>query len=87
MKSLPVAFAALALLLVSGCTTYYRVTDPTTGHIYYTTSHSFDQNNNGAASFVDDRTGDKVTIQNSHVATITEDQFENEKKPAAATQP
>jgi uncharacterized protein YceK len=87
MKSIRNAFAVLAILLVSGCTSYYRVTDPTTGTTYYTTSKSYDESKEGAASFVDARTGDKVTIQNSHVAKITEDQFNTGKISATSTQP
>ena len=87
MNSIRRAFAVAALLLVSGCTSYYRVTDPTTGNTYYTTSKSYDESKDGAASFDDARTGDKVTIQNSHVAKITEQEYDNGKKATSTTQP
>jgi uncharacterized protein YceK len=85
MNSIRNVFAVLALLLVSGCTSYYRVTDPTTGTTYYTTSKSYDDGKDGAASFVDAHTGDKVTIQNSRVAKITEQQYDNGKDATSST--
>jgi hypothetical protein len=73
-------------LLLAGCTTYYEVTDPTTGKAYYTTS--IDTNSSGSSTFTDARTGDKMTLQNSQVATITQQQYDNGKNGAApAKQP
>jgi hypothetical protein len=88
MKSLRIAFAGLGFLFLSGCASYYQVTDPTTSKIYYTSS--LDQSNSGATTLIDARTGDKVTLQNSVVEKITEQQFDDGKSgtqapPAAAT--
>jgi hypothetical protein len=83
-------FAVLIISLAAGCTTYYEVTDPTTGKNYFTTDKELDQSNSGAASFIDARTGDKVTIQNSQVAKITQQAYENGKNgvaPTPTTQP
>ena len=74
-----------ALLLVSaGCTTYYKVTDPTTGRVYYTTE--LKQRSSGAATLTDARTGNKVSLQNSEVQTIKKEAFESGKNtpPEAA---
>ena len=68
-----VATALLALLCLSGCTTYYKVADPVSGKSYYTTS--VDQNKSGVTKLVDARTGSKVTIQNSEVTEISKDEY------------
>jgi hypothetical protein len=78
------ALAAAAFLAVAGCASYYEVKDPQTGKGYYTTG--LDQSGNGAVTFTDARTGDKVTLQNSQVEEITQQQFENGKN-GASTQP
>ena len=59
------AAVTLALLCVGGCTNYYKVTDPTTGRVYYTTE--LEHKNSGAATLKDARTGNKVNLQNSEV--------------------
>ena len=67
------ATALLALLCLSGCTTYYKVADPVSGKSYYTTS--VDQNRQGVTKFYDARTGSKVTLQNSEITEITKDDY------------
>jgi hypothetical protein len=71
LRACALAVAALAL---AGCTSYYRVTDPTTGQTYYTTE--VQHLNSGATRLKDERTKKQVTIQNSHVEQITQDQYE-----------
>ena len=61
-----------------GCTTYYKVTDPTTNRVYYTTELRHNDKS-GTAILKDARTGNKVTIQNSEVEKITKQQFETGK--------
>ena len=73
----------IGLMLAGGCTSYYRVTDPTTNKVYYTTS--LRQMDSGAAVLTDARTGDKVSIQNSQVQKITKEQFETNKNLMPAT--
>jgi len=75
----------LGALLIGGCTSYYKVTDPTTGKMYYTTS--LRQMDNGAAELKDATTGDTITIQNSQVAKISKEQFEAGKYSGAAPAP
>jgi len=58
-----------------GCTSYYRVTDPTTHRAYYTTQ--LDEERGGGVSFKDARTGNEVTVQNSEVKQITKEEYES----------
>ena len=60
---------------MAGCTTYYKVSDPATGHTYYTTKvkkHS----SSGAATFEDARTKSTVTIPSSAVKEVSEEEFQ-----------
>jgi len=70
----------LALLCAGGCTSYYKVTDPTTGRAYYTTE--LQHKNSGAATLKDARTGNKVNLQNSEVEKVSKEQFESGKNTA-----
>ena len=69
-----VATACLALLCAAGCSTYYKVTDPTSGREYYTTE--LQRKNSGAATLKDARTGNTVNLQNSEIAEISKEQFD-----------
>jgi hypothetical protein len=73
----------LAALLMTGCTQYYKVSDPTTGKVYYTTE--LQHMNSGAANLKDARTGNKVNLQNSEVEKITKDQYEAGKNAMPTT--
>ncbi|GDY00254.1 hypothetical protein LBMAG48_26570 [Phycisphaerae bacterium] len=78
LKNASVAsLSMLAILSLSGCTTYYKVADPVSGKSYYTTS--VDQNKSGVTKLVDARTGSKVTIQNSEVTKISKDEYKAAK--------
>jgi hypothetical protein len=57
-----------------GCTTYYKVHDPNTGSTYYSTE--IENESGGAISLKDDRTNAQVTIQNSEIMEVTEDQYD-----------
>jgi hypothetical protein len=61
-------------ILVSGCTTYYRVIDPASGKAYYTTKVD-DAGRAGAVKIKDEKTGSMVTLQSSEVKEISEDEF------------
>jgi hypothetical protein len=61
-------------LLVTGCATYYKVTDPQSGRNYYT--QEVNRERGGAASFTDAGSGSTVTIQNSEVKEISGDEFD-----------
>jgi hypothetical protein len=66
------------VLSLPGCTSYYRVTDPSTGKIYYTTEVRNERG--GAVSLKDAGTGDKVTLQNSQVTKVNKEEFESNRK-------
>ena len=81
------------ILMVTGCTHYYRVTDPGSGKTYYTTD--IDKEKGGAVTIKDDRTMSHVTLQSTEVREISEDEYEAEIKgtgplvipPPVVTQP
>lgn len=70
------------LLGLAGCTSYYRITDPSTGKVYYTTELKQD----GSTSFKDARTGDSLTLDNVEVRKISQEEFNADKSapPTAA---
>lgn len=79
-------------LLVSGCATYYRVSDPQTKNEYYT--QKIDTLRSGAVKLKDARTGSVVTLQVSEVKEISSDEYKaalaapaKPAAPAAATVP
>jgi hypothetical protein len=65
---------ALALVLATaGCGTYYRVTDPSSGRVYYT--DGVNRNAAGTVQFKDAKTGADVTLPTSEVLEISSDDF------------
>ena len=66
---------ALGFLLLFGCggKTYWKVHDPYTKTVYYT--DGLDKLSSGAVAFTDAKTGEEVSIQNSEVKKITEEEF------------
>ena len=62
------------LILVSGCTSYYKVTDPHSGKTYYTTKIQKTKKS-GAIKLTDERTGQTVTIQNSELKEVSKDEY------------
>jgi hypothetical protein len=75
MKRLVYAIVASSVLAgLCGCTTYYRVTDPTTKRVYYTTE--LRKERGGAVELRDGRTGSTVTIQNSEVKQVPKEEYE-----------
>jgi hypothetical protein len=65
----------LGILLLLGCggKTYWMVNDPYTKNVYYT--DGLDKLSSGAVAFTDAQTGKEVSIQNSEVKKITEEEF------------
>ncbi len=61
-------------LLLAGCTTYYQVSDPTTGKRYYATA--IDTERDGAVTLTDERSGAAVTIQNSEIIELKQGAYE-----------
>jgi hypothetical protein len=67
---------ALGFLLLSGCGMgkgFWMVNDPHTKSVYYTTK--LEKLGSGAVAFTDARTGKEVSIQNSEVQAMPEDEF------------
>ena len=79
------AVVLIGLVFLGGCTTYYKVTDPTTGKVYYTTE--LKHKSSGAATLKDARTGNKISLQNSEVQKVKKEEFESGKNTAPATMP
>ena len=84
IRSLAMLLTGALALSTAGCTSYYRVTDPTTGRNYYTTR--LDEQRDGSVQFKDARTGNEVTVQNSEVKKITKEEYESGRysAPSAA---
>lgn len=73
-------------MLVLGCTNHYRVTDPTSGKVYYTTKVS-DAGRAGAVRIKDEKTGSTVTLQSSEVKKISEEEYEAGMVAKASAKP
>ncbi len=74
--------ALAACLLATGCT-YYSVTDPASGKVYYTDNWNQKRHDqSGAIRFKDAATGDEVTLQSSQVRKISEERFKEMVNPA-----
>ena len=66
--------ALLAIVLVTaGCTTYYRVTDPGSGRMYYMTDIT---RRGSAVEFTDAKSGSQVTLQASEIKEISSEDFQ-----------
>jgi hypothetical protein len=67
-------FLILMLCLFAvGCTKYYKIIDPTTHKIYYTTK--INKKKSGAINIQDERTGNQVTLQSSEIEKVSKNQF------------
>jgi hypothetical protein len=67
---------------VSGCASYYRVTEPGATHTYYT--DKVDRKDSGVVVFKDAATQMEVTLPASQIEKITKEQFDTGKAQAAA---
>jgi hypothetical protein len=66
----------LSLLLLAACGgRYYRVTDTSSGRVYYTRDVDT-KRRTGTVDFKDAKTGAKVTLQSSAVEKISEAQYQ-----------
>ena len=63
----------LFLFTVTGCANYYKIVDPVSKNVYYT--ESIDKKGNGVIQFKDEATENKVTLPQSEIMEVTEDQF------------
>lgn len=64
------------IVLAAGCGggSYYQVTDPASGKMYYTTKVA-GAGKAGAVKIKDDKTGSWVTLQSSEVCEISSDEY------------
>ena len=70
---LAIPLAILFLVGITGCGSYFMVTDPSSGKVYYTTNYK--DEGGGAIEFIDDRNDNIVTLQSSELKEITEEEF------------
>ena len=73
------SWALLVVLLASGCTSYYRITDQSTRRTYFTTD--YDRTTSGAVQFYDNKSRADVTLQSSEIVEISRDDFNSGLKP------
>jgi uncharacterized protein YceK len=73
------------VVTAAGCTSYYRVTDPSSGKAYYTTK--VDDVRGGAVKIKDGKTGSTVTLQSSEVKEISEDEYNTGMMAQASAKP
>ncbi len=71
------ATLAVCATMTLGCSSYYKVSDPGTGKVYYTKDI---KKRSGSIEFKDASTGNKVTIQNSEVSKIKKKEFDTARK-------
>jgi len=75
-----------AALLAGGCTTYYQIQDPVTGGVYY--ADDIKTLDDGAVRFTNAQSGTEVTLQDSDIKEISEDEYNirrYETEPARET--
>jgi len=71
------SFLLTLALLTSGCASYYRVTDVTTGKTYLSTSDSFRQEgSNRVATFKDEVTQSNVTLNHYEYRPMTKEEYD-----------
>jgi hypothetical protein len=68
-----VLLGGLCFFVLAGCGGYWMVTDPTTKNVYYT--EEVKESKSGAVKFIDAKTGNEVTLQNTEVKQVTKDEF------------
>jgi hypothetical protein len=86
MRQITVSLTGLVLAAcLGGCTSYYKVTDPHSNKVYYTTD--LKQNDSGSTTLKDARTGNMVTVQNSEVEKINKEEFQSGKQTPPSTMP
>lgn len=78
MKNVSLALALLiAALGVTGCSTYFRVTDTSNGKVYYTKDYAREPNN---VRFKDANTGKEMTIPTADVRSISSEEYDARPK-------
>ena len=76
---LMLAVLLIGIVMLTGCTSYYKVKDTATDKVFYTTQ--IDRQSSGSDRFVDENSRSVVTLQNSAVTEVNEEEFKaNTKK-------
>ncbi len=75
--SLTIVVLTVCVILV-GCVSYQKVTDPASGNVYYATKVK--KQRGGAVTFTDKRTGAEVTLQSSEIQKISGKEFKEAVK-------
>ncbi|CAG0947354.1 hypothetical protein ANRL1_04001 [Anaerolineae bacterium] len=83
-RSVTTAAILGAAVFVSGCATYYQVKEPAGGQTYYTTD--IEETRQGAVKFKDGKSGATITLQNSEIREIDDDEYEKGISQPAAPQ-
>ncbi|MHC4131075.1 MAG: hypothetical protein ACYSSP_12130 [Planctomycetota bacterium] len=65
------------LMLMAGCTSYYKVTDLNSGKDYYTNDIKY--KGSGAVDFKDAKTGSRVVLPSSEIHEIEKEEFNHGK--------
>ncbi|MHC4187437.1 MAG: hypothetical protein ACYSRQ_04510 [Planctomycetota bacterium] len=65
------------LMLMVGCTSYYKVTDLNSGKDYYTTN--IKHKSSGAVDFKDAKTGSRVVLPSSEIHEIDKEEYNHGK--------
>lgn len=68
-----IVILSLLLMVLAGCSNYYKVTDPSTERVYYTKKVSYKRS--GSVQIKDAKTGAKVVLPTSEVQEIKKDEF------------
>jgi len=79
VRSISLVVSCLILLAISGCGSYYKITDPTSKNVYYSKDYEKSKTTGGLA-FKDAKTGAIVTIQNSEIKEISRETYDEEVK-------
>ena len=74
-KTIRLLAIVLVAFVLTGCT-YYRITDPISGNVYYTNDWIAGQSSfTGSLSFHDELSGKSVTLQNSEIEVISQEEY------------
>jgi len=75
-RILACCLSVVFMFVIFGCASYYKITDPVSKKIYY--ADSIDKKGNGVIQFKDQVSKNKVTLPQSEIMEITEDQYQAE---------
>ena len=67
------------MAIISGCASYYKVTDPVSNKVYYT--GNIDRKLNGLIQFTDEESKTNVTLMGADVLEITKGQYKENIYP------